>query len=87
MSDNDLIIIIIKIIIIIIIIKIIMIITMNFKEGKRKEELREKIEPIWKKRRQLVILGHGRWLDKQTEQSDDNIKYRVKIEIIMIKIK
>ena len=38
------------------------------------------------KRRQLVILGHGRWLDEKTEQSGDNIKYRVKSAIIIIMI-
>ena len=58
---------------------------MNYKEEKRREEeKKEKIEPLWKKRRQIVILGHGRWLDEKAEQPGDNIKLSVKIEILRI---
>ena len=47
-------------------------------------ETEEKSALIWTKRRQLVILGHGTWLDEKTEQPGDNIKYRVKSAIKMI---
>ena len=35
------------------------------KGKKENDDREEKIELIWTKRRQLVILGHGRWLDEK----------------------
>ena len=51
--------------------------------GEKRKTKTKKSELIWTKRRELVILGHGRWLDENTEQSGDNIKYHVKITIII----
>ena len=58
----------------------------ELKERKGVEDRKEKIELIWTKRRQLIILGHGKWLDEKTEQSANNLKCRVKIIIIILMI-
>ena len=42
-------------------------------DKKENEDREEKIELIWTNGRQLVILGHGRWLDEKTEQSGENL--------------
>ena len=35
-------------------------------ERKKVGDREEKIEVMWAKRRQIIIQGHGRWLDENT---------------------
>lgn len=57
------------------------------KGRKEIDNRKEKIEFIWTDRRQLIIIAHGKCLDKKTEKSGDDIEYRMKLTVIMIIIK